>query len=184
VRDQLESSEAALSIATTDSGGSIKAERRTSDGWVAGMVSLSVKSGELVARAGAHGAIEIERLAVDLGPIAIPRTVLGYEAQLTDVHVEAIRPPGVVTTWTGDDAARATAAVDLQLSWSLTIDGKKSPLGAPQLPPVGLELELTGEGGDLHAEVRASSTGMFWSWADLVKLEDLTLVLGAASANP
>ena len=183
VRERLETGETQL-VVTADSTGSITARRRTSGGWVAGSVELTVRAGELVATVDARGSIEIERLAVDLGPIEIPKTVLGYAAQLTDVHLESKRPVGVTTSWTGDDEARALAPVELVLTWSLTIDGKTSPLGAPSLPPVPVELVLTGDGAAVHAEARVVSAGTFWSWADLVKLEDLSLVLAAATVTP
>jgi hypothetical protein len=184
VRDRLETDETQLLIATGDSSGSITAQRRSSEGWVAGTVALAVKNGELVVGADARGSITIDHLAVDLGPIEIPRTVLGYDARLTDVHLEARKPAGVVTKWTGDDEARATAEVELQLSWSLTVDGKTTPLGAPRLPAVPIELDFTGDGASVRVEARAAATGMFWSWADLVKLEDLNLVPAAATVNP
>lgn len=186
VRERLESDGAtALVIAPSDSAGSITAQKRTSGGaWEAGVVALTVRAGELVATADARGAITIERLSVDLGPIEIPKSVLGYAAQLDDVHLASKRPVGVTTTWTGDDAAIGTAPVDLELSWSLTIDGKTSPLGAPSLPAVPIELELTGTGAVVHAEARALSAGVLWSWADLIKLEDLHLILAAATVQP
>jgi hypothetical protein len=184
VRERLESSETQLIIARAESAGSITAQRRSSGGWVAGSVALTVNDGELVASASARGAIRIERLWVDVGPIAIPRSVLGYEAQLTDVHLVAEKPVGVVTRWTGADQARATAEMELELSWSLTIDGQTSPLGAPKLPAVPVEVIFTGDGEAVHAEVRVASSGTFWSWADLVKLEDLGLVLSADTVTP
>jgi hypothetical protein len=184
VRDRLESSDAQLIITAAESTGSITALRRSSGAWVAGTVDFTVKRGELVARADARGAISIEHLAVDLDPIAIPKSVFGYEAQLTDVHLQAERPVGVVTQWSGDDEARATAQVELALSWSLSIKGKTEPLGDVKLPPVPIELVLTGDGASVHAEVRVTSKGMFWSWADLVKLEDLSLTLAAATVAP
>jgi hypothetical protein len=184
VRDRLISSETELAITAAARAGSITARRRSPDGWITGSVELTVERGELVVTADAHGAVTIERLAIDLGPIRIPRSVLGYEAQLTDVHLQAARPVGVVTTWTGDDEARATAELELELTWSLTINGEASPLGAPKLPPVPIELVLTGDGSAVHAEARARSTGTFWSWADLVKLEDLSLFFAAAMVSP
>lgn len=183
VRERLESSATELAITTGDSAGSITAQRRGAAGWVAGTVDLTVESGRLVTSADARGSIAIERLSLDLGPIRIPRSVLGYEAQLTSVHLEAMRPAGVVTSWSGDDEARTTAEVELELTWSLTIDGETSPLGAPRLPAVPLELVLTGDGSAVRAEVNAAAAGMFWSWADLLKLEDLTLSLAAATAE-
>ena len=44
-----------------------------------------------------------------------------------------------------------------------------------------VELVLTGDGASVHAEVRVTSKGTFWSWADLVKLEDLSLTLAATT---
>jgi hypothetical protein len=184
VRDRLSSDETALVITTAESTGSITAQRRGSDGWVAGAVPLTVEKGELAATADSRGAISIERLAIDLGPITIPKSVFGYEAQLTSVHLQARRPVGVVTTWTGDDEARATAQVDLDLTWALTIAGKTSPLGAPKMPPVPIEFVFMGDGSDVRVEARALSKGMFWSWADLVKLEDLSLSLAATTVTP
>ncbi|HWU88938.1 MAG TPA: hypothetical protein VN253_16845 [Kofleriaceae bacterium] len=183
VRERLESDATQL-VVTADSTGTITAQRRASGSWAAGSVKLAVRAGELVASADARGSIRIEHLAVDLGPIEIPKSVLGYAAQLTDVHLESKRPVGVPTWWTGDDEARGMAPIELALTWSLTIDGKTSPLGAPDLPPVPVELVLTGDGADVHAEARALSAGTFWSWADLVKLADLHLVLAAGTVTP
>jgi hypothetical protein len=183
VRDRLASGDAELVVDAAASGGTITAERRTAQGWISGSAALTVERGAIVAAADARGAIRIERLAVALGPIAIPDTVLGYGAQLTGIHLAAERPSGVVTTWSGDDLARATAQVELELDWSITINGKTSPLGAPRVPPVPIELVLTGDGEAVHADVRAPAAGVLWSWADLVRLEDLTLSLSASTAT-
>lgn len=184
VRERLETAETPLAITTLESAGSITAQRRSSGTWVAGYVDLTVEHGDLVVTADDRGAITLERLSVDLGPIEIPKSVLGYAAQLTGVHVESKRPVRVMTTWTGDDDASATAPVDLELTWSLTIDGQTSPLGAPHLPAVPIELLLSGNGENVHAEARVLSPGIVWSWADLVKLEDLSLILAATTVAP
>lgn len=181
VRDRLATETTELAITTASSTGSITAQRRSDDGWVAGAVDLAVQSGLLVATADTHGSIAIEHLGVVLGPISIPKSVLGYEAQLTNIHLQAEKPVGVVTTWSGANEAHATAQVELELSWSLTIDGKTSPLGAPKVPAVPIEFVFTGDGATVSAEAHALSTGMFWNWADLVKLEDLQLSLAAAT---
>jgi len=183
VRDRLETGQTQLVVTAAESGGSITARRRSGEGWVTGSVELTVKSGELAIHAGPHGAIAIDRIAIDLGPIAVPESVFGHDAQLTDVHLEAQPPTGVVTAWTGDDEARATMQAELALAWSLTIEGKTSPLGAPRLPAVPLEIGLTGDGSAVRAGVRARAPGAFWSWADLVKLEDLNLFLTATTVN-
>ena len=185
VRERLETADSTeLAVATEASAGSITAKRRSAGQWVAGFVELIVERGDLVVTADERGAITLERLAVDLGPIEIPESVLGYPAQLTDVHVEAKQPVRVMTSWTGNDEALATAPVDLALTWSLTIDGRSSPLGAPVLTDVPIELALTGNGRIIHAEARVLSPGIVWSWADLVKLEDLSLILAATTLEP
>lgn len=184
VRDRLDSGEAQLLALTAESGGSITAKRRTSDGWASGTAALSVSHGELTLIAGKHGALSIDHLALDLGPVELPRSLLGYEAQLTDIHIRSGRPTASATKWTGDDLARVTAQLPLELTWSLTIRGEPSPLGAPRLPPVPVNLVLTGDADALRAELTARSPGVLWSWADLLKLEDLTLFVTASTPTP
>jgi hypothetical protein len=183
VRERLETVETDLLVSSGDSAGSITAQRRVSGGWSAGYVDLHIERGELIASADSHGRITIEKLEVSLGPIDVPESVLGHGAQLTQVHLETRKPIIVQTTWTTEDEAHGTAQLALDLSWSLTVNGDTSPLGAPTLPPVPVELVVTGDGEYVHAEVRAQATGTFWSWADLVKLENLNLILGAATVS-
>jgi hypothetical protein len=183
VRERLETVETHLLVSSGDSAGSITAQRRVSGGWSAGYVDLRIENGELIASADSRGQITIEKLAVSLGPIDVPESVLGHGAQLSQVHLETTKPVYVPTTWSGEDEARGTVQLALALSWSLTVNGNTSPLGAPTLPPVPVELVVTGDGEFVHAEVRAVSAGTFWSWADLVKLENLNLILGAATVS-
>jgi hypothetical protein len=184
VRDRLASGEAQLVALTAESGGSITARRRTSDGWASGTATLSVSHGELTLVAGKRGSLSIDHLALDLGPVELPSSLLGYEAQLTDIRLRSGRPTASATVWTGDDLARTTAQLPLELTWSLTIRGEPSPLGAPRLPPVPIELVLTGDADSLRAELSARSPGLLWSWADLLKLEDLTLFVTASTPAP
>jgi hypothetical protein len=183
VRDRLEASEIQLAVSGAERAGSITALRRIAGGWVEGSVELTALGGAIVATADARGAIRIERFAVDLGPIEIPESVLGYEAQLTGVHLRAERPTRVATMWNGDDLARATPPLQLELTWSLTIRGQTSPLGAPRPAPVPVEILLTGDGSAIHAEAHARSAGVLWSWADLLKLTDLDLSLTASTTS-
>lgn len=183
VRDRLESDSTEL-VVTADSTGSITAQRRASGGWVAGTMDLAVKAGELAATVDARGAIKVERFAVDLGPIDLPESALGYPAQLTDVHLVSARPVVVPASWSGGDRGQGTAQIELELSWSLTHHGKTSPLGAPKLPALPVELVLAGSGADVRAEARIAAAGTFWSWADLLKLEDLHLELTAITVTP
>lgn len=184
VRDRLASAETQLPALSAESSGSITAKRRTSDGWASGTAAISVEHGELTLVADKRGGLSIEHLALDLGSIELPRSLLGYEARLTDIHLRSGRPTAGSTQWTGDDLARVTAQLPLELTWSLTIRGEPSPLGAPRLPPVPIELVLTGDADTLRAELSARSPGVLWSWADLLKLEDLTLFVTASTPTP
>jgi len=179
VRERLELGETQLVISTADSAGAITAQRRTGDGWSAGLVDLEVQTGEVIASADSEGVITLDRLAIELGPIAIPPSVLGYDAQLTNVKLEIAEPARVATTWSGDDESHGMVELELALSWSLSHHGSTLPLGSPELPLVPVELVLTGDGSVVHAELRVRSPGELWSWADLLKLEDLTLILSA-----
>lgn len=181
VRDRLEREATSLAVVAADSAGAITAQRRANGGWSAGLVDLRIEGGELIASADGEGAITVEQLAVALGPIDIPESVLGYGAQLTDVEVSLVAPTRLVTTWEGDDAGTAHADLDLALAWSLVNHGSTSPLGSPDLPPVPVELVVTGNGDFVHAELRVRAPGELWSWADLIKLEDLTLIVAAAT---
>jgi hypothetical protein len=181
VRERLERDDTALAIRSPDSAGTLTAQRRTGDEWVAGLVDLAIVDGEIVTSAASDGAITVERFAVSLGPIDVPASVLGYDVQLTDIHLETASPVRVDTTWRGDDDARGTLALDLVLAWSLTNHGETSPLGAPDLPPIPVELLLTGDAGAVDAELRLRAPGELWSWADLIRLEDLTLILAAST---
>jgi hypothetical protein len=181
VRERLERDETSFAISSTDSAGAITALRHTGDGWQAGLADLEINAGEVAATAETSGAITLERLALEIGPIEIPETVLGYDVQLTDVHLELATPVRIAATWNGDNESRGTAELDLELTWSLTNHGSTSPLGAPDLPPVPVELVLTGDGAVVHAELRVQAPGELWSWADLVKLEDLTLIISAST---
>jgi hypothetical protein len=180
VRQRLTEGETRLLFSTADSAGTITAHRRISGSdWESGLVDLKIDQGEVAATADAAGAITIERLAIKLAPIAIPASVFNREAALTNVRAELAAPAVITTTWTDDDTAHLSAALDLHFSWALTVEGNTSVLGEPDLPPVNLEIDVTGDGSFVHADVRAGAGGELWAWAGLIKLSDLSLVLGA-----
>lgn len=184
VRERLETTETRIMISAEDSAGSITAQRRIAGaGWEAGLVDLAIETGELVATADADGTVRIERLGVSLAPIDIPRAVFDKPAQLTHVRIGLAAPASLATTWTSDDDVRATASLELTMSWAITIDGSTALLGEPDLPPVPVELVLSGTGERVVAELRAHAPGEVWSWATLLKFEDLSLVLGGATVE-
>lgn len=180
MRDRL-ATETPLFIAAADSGGAVSAQMRTGAGWDHGLVDLALDSGELVARITDDGAIALSALTLELRSIAIPASVLGHAAELSHPRLALAAPTELPATWRGDDTVAADAALALTLTWSLTVDGVALPLGAPALPPLPVQLQLTGTGTRVVADLRVHAAGELWSWADLIKLSDLDLVLGAGT---
>jgi hypothetical protein len=167
----------------SESAGTITVQRRLGGGaWEAGLVDLAIDQGEIVASADpVTGEITIERLSFQLEDIAIPASVFNREASLSKVRAELMAPVQVETAWSSDDAAHLTASLDLSFSWALTVNGSTAELGAPDLPPVQLQIDVTGNGSTVHVDVDAGASGELWSWAGLVKLEDLRLVLSGVT---
>ena len=178
LRDQL-AHEAHLCVIASDSTGAITARRKTAAGWAQQQVALTVTSGELVTTPGPADHLTLAALELGFAPVLIPSTVLGHEAQLTNLHLRLAGPTPVLPTWNGDDEAQASTPLDLALSWTLAIEGKQLPLGAPRLPALPVTLQLTGDGSVIRAELGIHACGELWSWADVVKLSDLELGLRA-----
>ncbi|HEU0030582.1 MAG TPA: hypothetical protein VFQ53_08115 [Kofleriaceae bacterium] len=169
-------------LVTADSAGAITAARRSTtepDGWLSGLVDLHMSSGEVVVSADDAGAVTLDRLGLAIEPITIPPTVIGHGATLTNVRVELAAPVVLDAEWVDDDEVHATGSIELQLSWSLTVDGSTSGLGSPHLPAVPVDVTITGDGPFVQSEVRIHAPGELWTWASLVKLEDLELILDA-----
>jgi|SRR5882672_11063743 len=183
MRDRL-AAETHLFVTTGDSAGAITAQLRTADGWEDGVVDLQLAGGELVTRAAPGGAIALTSVQLELQTIAIPATLTGHEATLTRPRLELTAPATAAATWTGDDSAELEVELALQLSWALTVDGVGVQVGAPRLPPLPVKLQLTGDGARVTADLRIHVGGELWSWANLVKLSDLELVLGADTPAP
>jgi hypothetical protein len=183
VRERLETEPTRLLMSSADSAGTITAELRDHTGWQSGLVDLQVSDGELVVSADASGALTVERFGLGLEPIAIPDSVFGNPAEMKNVRLALAEPaPIAAPVWSSDDdAVTASASVSLTLTWALAVDGSTIPLGSPSLPPVPVDLSLTGDGTIVHGEVRVQQQGELWSWADLVKLENLSLVLSAST---
>lgn len=180
VRERLEQPTRLLVTADT-SDVAITAERKVGPTWETGEVDLGIDNGELIVWATRDGKLAIEGFQVAFAPIDLPEGILdGHHAQLTNVRVDLVDAKEAAATWTGDDEVHLEARLALQLTWQLSIDGSPAPLGSPALPPVPVELVLTGDGAHVEAELRAQAPGELWSWAGVIKLRDLTLALGAS----
>jgi len=180
VRERLATSEARLLLSAPNSAGTITIQRKVAGGWETGLADLKIDQGEVVATADdATGDITIQKLSLVLEPIEIPASVFNREASLSHVRAELTKPAVVTTTWTDDNTAHLTTTLDLEFAWSLTVEGNTSGLGAPDLPPLTVSIDVTGDGSSVHADVDAGAGGELWSWAGLIKLEDLALTLSA-----
>lgn len=180
MRERL-TAETHMVIAASDSAGAVTAQMRSSTGWENGLVDLKLEGGEVVARAGRSGTIALSSLALELQTISIPATIVGHAAELSRPRLELSAPAELAATWSGDDEADIDAVLAFELSWSLTVDGVALPLGAPTLPPLPVKLKLGGDGLRVTADLRVHAPGELWNWADLIKLSDLELVLGAGT---
>ena len=180
VRERLEAP-ARLLVVPAASGGVITAERKVGASWEAGLVDLRIENGEVVVSTTSRGALSLDALQVSFAPLDLPAQFLdGHHVQITNLRLDLARPRQGATAWVDDDEVTLAADLDLQLTWQLAIDGSPVPLGSPRLPPVPVVLVLTGDGAHLRAELRLRAPGELWSWAGLLQLRDLTLVLGAA----
>lgn len=183
VRARLAEDGARLLMSAPDSAGTVMVQRKITNGWETGLADLAVEFGELAISADDAGDVSIEALSIALEPIEIPASVFNREAQLSHVRATLARPARVTTTWADDDTARLSATLDLAFAWSLTVEGNTSGLGAPDLPPLALAIEVTGDGTVVRASIRAGANGELWSWAGLIRLQDIALVLAAETTR-
>jgi hypothetical protein len=182
VKDRLASEPTRLFIAGDGSSGSITAARLTHDGWDAGATPLSIANGELVVTLAADK-LSVPTFDVQLDPIDIPESVFGKPAQLRDVRVILTAPATSDITWHGDDDASATITLSLDLSWSLYVDGGGAPLGTQHLPPIAIDVALSGAGDHVDTTVTLHAAGDLWSWAGILKLSDLELSLSGMTLD-
>ncbi len=179
VRERLEGL-TRLQVDAAPSGGAITAERYVADGWLGGLVNLQVENGELLVSSDAPGALTVDGMQITIKPLRIPPGVFGgRDAQMTHVRIDLKNELRAPARWISDDEVHLEANLDLKLSWELTLDGSPVSLGSPKLPLVPVEIVLTGNGEHVSAELRAHAPGELWSWAGLVKLSELQLVVGA-----
>jgi hypothetical protein len=183
VRDRLETKPVRLYVGSEGSEGLISARRWTSDGWVAGDTMIKVSSGELETSVDEAGRLKLSTFEVGVDSIDIPEEVFKKPAQLTDVRLELRTAATADTTWTSDDAATATLTADLDFSWTIKIDGNKTPLGTQHLPPVPVDVTLSGDGDVVDASIGLHAAGELWDWAGLLQMTKLELALSAESTN-
>ena len=163
------------------SAGAITAQRNVAgEGWTGGLVDLHIRNGEVLVSSDASDALTLDGLQVSFDDLQIPPHIFGgRDAKLVNVRVDLKNELRAPAKWISDDEVRLEANLDISLTWELLLDGSAAPLGSPKLPLVPAELVLTGTGEHVNAELRVSAQGELWTWANLVKLSELTLVLDA-----
>lgn len=183
VRERLDD-QTRLIVKPLISTGAIVAERYARQGWETHLVELTVDTGDLVVHASGD-AITLGQIGVRFRPLEIPSAVFGgHSAQLEHLHIELLDPVTATALWTDDNAVTFSAMLELGLSWSLVIDGAHAPLGSPRLPRVPVDVTLTGNGNHIEADLRAQLTGELWSWAGLIRLANLELMVSAETSAP
>jgi hypothetical protein len=171
-----------LLVSAPQSAGSVVARRYTPDGWQEGTTAIAIDNGELDASVDATGQLEVAMFAISAQPIAIPDSVFGKPAQLRDVRLTLAGHPAFMTTWSDDDVGHATATIDLDLAWTIVIGTSATPLGTQRLHGIPLDIGLAGTGDEVDATIGAHADGEVWSWANLVQLANLELVIAATTA--
>lgn len=179
VRDRLETKPARLFVGGEGSSGQISARRWTSAGWVAGDTTVVIDTGELSASVDAFGRLTLSSFEVSVMPIAIPDEVFKKPAELTDVKLKLKASASGDTTWTSDDAATATLMFDLDFAWTIKVGGNKTPLGTQHLPPVPVDITLSGDGEVIDASIGVHAAGELWDWAGLLQMTALEMSLSA-----
>jgi hypothetical protein len=183
VRERLSDGPTRLFVGGSDSTGTVTARRWTPGGWIEGESTLVIESGELFATVDAGGRLSLSKFEVRVAPIEIPEEVFKKPAQLSDVRVKLTEPATGAAQWASDDEAQATLPLRLDLEWAIAVNGGKTPLGTQHLPPVDVDLTLTGDGGSVEATIALAATGMLWNWAGLLELTHLELRLEAATLD-
>ena len=183
VRDRLEDGSTRLFVGSSGSTGTITARRWTPNGWVEGNTAVSIESGEVAAKVDEDGVLTLDALVVDFAPIEIPEDVFKKPAQLDDVKISLTKPASAPAVWTSEDDATATLTLDLDFDWLIAINGGKTPLGTQHLPPVTIDVVLTGGGDHVDAALTLRASGELWNWAGLLEMTELELSLSAATLD-
>lgn len=181
VRDRLADGPTKLFVGSEASTGTITARRWTHEGWVEGQTQIAIENGEVLGSVNGLGNLDLRTFEVGVAPIDIPEEVFGKPAQLTDVRVRLPKALTGELAWSSDDDATAQLTLALDIDWAIAVDGKKTPLGTQHLPPVPVDLAITGGGDHIDASIDMHAAGELWSWAGLLEMTALELDLSAAT---
>jgi hypothetical protein len=169
---------------TLPAGGTVRlTAARKFDGAQVVTPDLAVRTGKISVRANREGALVVDQLSFDVADITIGGAAIPPDGvTLTHIRVALARPVVIDrTTWSDDGSfAEGEVSFDLLLDWALLGGGNQAfPLATQRINGVPARLSLgLGEDG-VTATLDASNGGVFWSWAGIIELSDLHLVLQA-----
>jgi hypothetical protein len=183
VRERLGDGPTRMFIGTDGSSGTVTARRWTQGGWIEGVTPVTIESGELSAKADARGALTVDKFEVNLAPIAIPEEVFKKPASLHDVRVMLTKPATAQAEWTSDDDVTMQITLDLDFDWAILVNGSKTPLATQHLPPITIDVMVTGGGDHVDASVGLHAQGELWNWAGLLEMTSMDLALAGATTH-
>lgn len=156
----------------------------TEHAWVAADVPLVIEDGSIDAKVDRDGRVSITDLEIGLAPIQVPEGAIGSAATLDHLRIHPhTKPAPAATTWAGDDVATASGTLDLELAWSVTLDGTSATLGPQHLPPIEAHLAIGGDGATVDGTVELILDGPLWNWIGVIELDDLHLVVSGSSRD-
>lgn len=183
VRERLATAPASLFVHDEMSSGMVTAQRRAATGWTTGMTALTVEHGYVRAALDDTGQLAIDQLELGLAPISLDG-VFQKPTQLQNVTLHLTAPARSSMAWTSADDATTTIPLTLDFDWWIAIDGGAPiPLATQHLPTENVAVVLGGTGDHVEASLDLDARGVLWNWADLVQITELSLSLGAETAD-
>jgi hypothetical protein len=169
-----------FTVSSVDQAIQLTARIDRGDRWVEDDAVLTLESGDLVISEDAGGDLVVETVDLYLGDITAGAGIIGDDGiQLTGLHVyTGAASTCHLTEWAGDDdSCFALATAALTLDWSLRIDDEVYGIGSQSLDEIALGVGLHVDDGLVVVDVTAAAPGVFWDWAGIVELTDLSAVL-------
>jgi hypothetical protein len=183
VSERLAGAPTSLYVHDEASTGSVTARRRGYGGWIDGTSQLTLEHGHVRAAIDDRGQLVIDQLDIAVAPIVLDG-VFQKPAALHGVRLRLVESARSAATWATADDATATLSMELDLDWSIVLDGGEPyPLATQHLPTMTVDVVLAGSGDHIDARIDLAAEGELWSWADIVQITELTLSLDAQTAD-
>lgn len=169
-------------LISSASSGTVQARRWVTDHWEEAQIQIKIATGDLHLSTDASGALHVDGFSFQLAPVPIPDAVFNQPATFQDARLKQTKSASATATWDGPNAATATVALDVEISWKVETETGGQPFHAP-LPAVPTQLTLGGNGDHVDATLSLRAPGIVWSLAELYELLDASVTLEAATAD-